>query len=357
MQKLTNKEEEIMHILWKLEKAFERAGPGTLVDPWFGGMRVIIEGPANISFSTRELRVVRFSASFKKISAGGNINALSSISNLLGAARSLSAPAKALIKLAEGVTLSQIRVKALQRTSRLVREAYEAAEAFEIVALADFFKTIPVDAGVFLNMLVASADNGLDAVADWGGVSPVAPAEEASAFPDQTLSAELAVSGFLNITLNLANAALTGPSPVDKAMLAAACAFPLATALQLSTIIEHEARDSAIELRVQINDTAAVIEEVLVTLATSPSVSASSDLLRHVILAKHAAANDISEAIGRLPRVLRINLEHGTDAFLIANHYYGDDPALVEEGYAAIVARNRPRHPALLPTGLLEVLR
>uniref|UniRef100_UPI000A46C0B7 DNA circularization N-terminal domain-containing protein n=1 Tax=Mesorhizobium sp. 1M-11 TaxID=1529006 RepID=UPI000A46C0B7 len=53
-----------------LEAAFERPGPGTLIHPWLGGMTVILEEPGTISFSASELRVARFSASFKRVSSG-----------------------------------------------------------------------------------------------------------------------------------------------------------------------------------------------------------------------------------------------------------------------------------------------
>ncbi|PCI03845.1 MAG: hypothetical protein COB78_05680 [Hyphomicrobiales bacterium] len=338
------------------EKAFERPGPGQLIHPWLGGMRVLIDGTADISFSDRELRVVRFVVSFKKIGFGGGAAyGGSTISKLLFVARSLIAPARGLIRRAEGSTLSRVRFKALQRSNRIIREAFAEVNAFEIVDLANQFLAIPADGLALYDNLSASLDLGFDAVPDWGGTSPVAPAAEAAAITG--LAADIAVSQLLDVTASLTANATLAPSPTDKAIIIASCVFPFSAALQLSTIIEHEARDSATALRGRIAETASAIEENLVSLSTTSSVAAASDLLRTVIEAKHAAASDINEAIGRLPAVLRVELETETDAFLVANHYYGDDPALVEEGHASIVSRNRPRNPALLSSGALEVLR
>jgi len=66
---------------------------------------------------------------------------------------------------------------------------------------------------------------------------------------------------------------------------------------------------------------------------------------------------DINETIGRLPAVVIFKNERPLDAWLLAQHVFGDTPQLIEAGYREIVARNRPRHPAALPAGGVEVLR
>ncbi|MCM0751950.1 hypothetical protein DEA98_13715 [Brucella pseudogrignonensis] len=64
---------------------------------------------------------------------------------------------------------------------------------------------------------------------------------------------------------------------------------------------------------------------------------------------------DINEAIGRLPATRIIETDRATDAFQLANHLYGDDPSAIEDGYLSIIERNKPRHPAAIPSGRIEV--
>jgi len=340
-----------------LESAFETPGPGTLIHPWLGGMKVILESPASISFSASELRVARFSATFIKIGKGaGAVAGRSSISTLLNAASSIIQASKNLIKSADRQTISIAGRKATERSNRLLREAYAASLEPEIVQRASRFETSPVDGADFASRMNSVTDELFDATPEWGGISPVAPAEEAILPITHGLLANKAVDALLVISSALAIEAAKAPSGVDQAMLMASAAHNWGVALKLSTVVDHEVRDSALKLRQTISDSAELFEPVLSPLSATAHVAASSQLARDLAAAGAAAHGDINEAIGRLPRVIRLTLERDTDAFLISSHFYGDAPHLVEEGYQALIARNRPRHPAQLPAGPLEVL-
>ena len=47
-----------------LEAALRTPGPGTLVHPWYGDLEMVLTEPAEITFSQKELRVLRFTATF-----------------------------------------------------------------------------------------------------------------------------------------------------------------------------------------------------------------------------------------------------------------------------------------------------
>jgi len=342
-----------------LEAAFETPGPGTLIHPWLGVMLVMQEGAARISFSSSELRVARFSVSFTRVGSGGGLIAgLSPAFTLVSAASTLMTSALGLIQFVGDSSLSQLGINALVRSNRLTGAAFAVVRELGIASLATVFDIIPADGTAFYTNMISIIDETFDAIPEWGGISPVAPAEEAPALSvsDDIISPVKAVDSFLSITGNLIAEAVIAPSPIDTAILISAAIMPFAAALKLSTVIEFEARDSAIELRNRFRDISGALEEVLVGLSNTLGVGATSDLMLRLSAANVAANADLNEAIGRLPRVLRLQIETEVDAYLIANHYYGDTPGVVEEGYEVLVKRNRPRHPAALAPGLLEIL-
>ena len=70
-----------------LEAAFETPGPAMLTHPFRGPMLVILAEPAYVNYSEQELRVLRFSARFKRVS--GSFNA--GLSGLFGIASMVTA--------------------------------------------------------------------------------------------------------------------------------------------------------------------------------------------------------------------------------------------------------------------------
>ncbi|MFN3362718.1 MAG: DNA circularization N-terminal domain-containing protein, partial [Allorhizobium sp.] len=70
-----------------LQRAFETPGPGQLMHPWLGPMSVILEEPASIAFSVRELRVARINVRLKRVQIGGGVGQV--LSGLVGGVASL----------------------------------------------------------------------------------------------------------------------------------------------------------------------------------------------------------------------------------------------------------------------------
>lgn len=119
-----------------LRDAFRTAGPGTLVHPWLGAMTAILPEPAEITFSASELRVARFSASFKRIddSVAGAI--VSTAAALLGAATATEAAAAALAGAPATVTLSAVQSLASVSSAAIAGDIWTSVTAGTAAAVA-----------------------------------------------------------------------------------------------------------------------------------------------------------------------------------------------------------------------------
>ena len=327
-----------------LASAFERPGPATLMHPCLGGMTVLLEEPGEISFSSAELRVARFSATFKRVNAGsGTASILSTAAALLGAALDFRAAAFALGNAPETATLSNVRSLASVRSWRVVRSAWPGASPEA---------TAPEGPAAFVASVAKVTDSLVASVPAVAGVPAVsAAAEAAEALPgvDALQAVNLCLAASAAIT------AAEAPSYTDRAMLLAAAGDAIATAARLSAYVDHASRDAAFSLRnrvaIRIDAYAAACGDV----SRSAFAASASTAARLALDLRSRLVADLNEVIGRLPSVIVIETDRGTDAFQLANHVHGDRPGSIEAGYAAIVARNRPRHPALLPAGRVEV--
>ncbi|MFC5421021.1 DNA circularization N-terminal domain-containing protein [Bosea eneae] len=156
----------------------------------------------------------------------------------------------------------------------------------------------------------------------------------------------------------LASAGLPGRAPVTATerliYLAAETAF-VSEAVSLMAEIEFESRQEAqawqgwAELALSGASTRAAGlagEAPAVVAALWQGLEATSARL----------AIDMSEVVGRLPAVLSIEPPRA-GAWLLAQHYAGDDPRQVVPMLHDIVRRNRLRHPAVLGAGPIEVLK
>lgn len=339
-----------------LQAAFERPGPGTLIHPWLGGMSVILEEPGEISFSASELRVARFSVSFKRVGFGlggllGGTAAvlLAAVSGLLSSSRRLgSAPAV--------VSLSRVASLAAARSDRIVTAIWlDVAEGLAGPAIRSALPaTTPTGPDAFMAGVAAVSDamiNVVPAVAE-AAVAPAAgSAEPMGLTPAEAIAMLVAASGRIVTSQD------TAPSPADRVMLVAAGADAAATAVQLSVHVEHVSREAAQDMRSQlvgaidaVADAAAMVEDAIYAGPAAAVVRQALDL-------RAALVADINETIGRLPSVMVLTTVAATDAFVVAGHLFGDRPEAIEAGYRSIVERNRPRHPALLPAGKIEALR
>lgn len=340
-----------------LQAVFERPGTGTLVHPWLGVMTVILEEPAEISFSATELRVARFTASLKRVRAGLNGLLNSTAATLLGAALNFATSIMALGASPAGRTISRVQDLATRRSTRLLSSewlALPAGSASPIVRSA-LPASLPSGPAGFTSATMAVTDavvGHLQGNAD----AAVAPAAEAPVSATVVTVAQ-AVGLFLGAAQRFTLQQVDAPSSADRVLLLTAAGDPLGKAAGLSVQVEHVSREDALALRAQLvgaidgfTDALAGIEDMQFTAVTTAASRAAGDLRAAVI-------SDINEAIGRLPSLIVRNYDTETDAFAVANDLYGDRPETIETGYRSLVDRNRPRHPAMLPAGRVEALK
>ena len=324
----------------RLRAAFKKPGPSSLMHPWWGGLTVILEYPGEISFSEKELRVARFDATFKVVSTTGfsASNELSA-TRLLDATRSLMANAAKMWNITS--TLNHL---VTARTKRLTLKNFPLLED---LAGRNFLETARIQ---IMKLSVESA-------------TPVSPVAPASGFAPQspTYSSEALAEIILNGSQALVEEALIAPSVPDFAKLYSVAATTIALTADQTLNLEYNSRAEAINWRSQITKTLNSLQETSMLISTPEASSlygsAASELSRAALDVSAALHDDINEAIGRLPALHTLNLDRSEDAFLIAHHLFGDSPSSVEAGYQSIVKRNKPRHPAQMQAGIIEVER
>ncbi|ANM05224.1 Mu-like prophage DNA circulation protein [Rhizobium phaseoli] len=338
-----------------LQAAFETAGPATLIHPWLGPMTVIAEEPAQIYFSDRELRVLRFSATVKRIDA--SISAIvGGISGLSEAIGSVTAAASAL---AAGVSsiLSATRSKAVSRSHRILTSTAAAltAPAGSARALprikAAIAAATPADP-VALDNLVMAAAAVIGEYAETPAVSPAATSTTA----EQPTSLALMDLG-ISFAEQLVGAVSDAPADADRALLLASSSQFLAATASQSAFADYASRQEAQAFRARATVAIDTLTDTLESFSGSAFDVQSTTLRRGARDLQAALIADINETIGRLPAVVIFRNDRPLDAWLLAQHVFGDTPQLIEAGYREIVARNKPRHPSALPAGGVEVLR
>lgn len=113
--------------------------------------------------------------------------------------------------------------------------------------------------------------------------------------------------------------------------------------------ISFESRTEAIAIREGLSDRLATLRGQLGVKGWDQSWKAAGDM--------QAALNrDISERIGRLPRVVSIRPANVRSSLALANRLYGDNPEKLLNRAADITRRNHIRHPGFVPAEKLEVL-
>ena len=338
-----------------LKAAFETPGPGTLIHPWLGPMQVVMEETAEISFAAHELRVVRFSATFKRYNGMGLSGFASTASALIGAALSLVSLAASLTTSTSRRTLSRLRTDATQRTARQVVSYWQssAGRASALITAA-LPQTLPATPEALSSAASSVTDMIVNLVPDLAGTPAVAPAAEATS-SSNGLSARQALD--INASAGAAFVVLAGDtvSRPDTVLLAGTAGDALAKAGQLAAYVEFGSRAEASALRDSLVGQLDAFTDLLSNLSDSDFAAEASATIRATRDVRLCLIADINEAIGRLPASRVIETGRPSDAFQIANHLYGDDPSAIEDGYISIIERNRPRHPARIPAGRVEV--
>jgi len=338
-----------------LKAAFETPGPGTLIHPWLGPMQVIMEETAEISFAAHELRVVRFSATFKRYNGMGLSGFASTASALIGAALSLVSLAASLTTSTSRRTLSRLRTDATQRTARQVVSYWQSsAGRASAMITAALPQTLPATPEALSSAASSVTDMIVNLVPDLAGTPAVAPAAEATS-SYTGLSARQALD--INASAGAAFVVLAGDTVArpDTVLLAGTAGDALAKAGQLAAYVEFGSRSEASALRDSLVGQLDAYTDLLSGLSDSDFAAEASATIRATRDVRLCLIADINEAIGRLPASRIIETDRPTDAFQIANHIYGDDPSAIEDGYLSIIERNRPRHPARIPAGRVEV--
>jgi hypothetical protein len=156
----------------------------------------------------------------------------------------------------------------------------------------------------------------------------------------------------------LASAGLPGRAPVTATerliYLAAETAF-VSEAVSLMAEIAFESRQEALGWQSWAEAALSGASTRAAGLAgEAPAVVAA--LWQALEETRGRLAIDMSEVVGRLPSVLSIEPPRA-GAWLLAQHYAGDDPRQVVPMLHDIVRRNRLRHPAVLGAGPIEVLK
>jgi len=322
-----------------LRALFKQPGPKQLMHPWLGGLTVILEQPAEISFNNEELRVARFDATFKVISQSGRAaTSISTASRLQTAAGKFISSA---IKLSS-VSSSLDRL-VLPRIARLTRSAFENVQP---LAIFETMQSAAEDLREYSDRSVVQA-SPVGAAAGFEPVQFVSPRQ---------LSDRLS-KGVVMFFEGISEA----PSSTDLAQTISVGALAIGTAADLTLHIQHKSRNDAVKRRSELTELLLQVEisgtELSNIAAAANYASAVSELTRSAATLSAALHDDINEAIGRLPALHTITLERPQDSFLVAHHIYGDDLSRMQTGYEAIVARNDPRHPSQLPAGNIEVER
>lgn len=338
-----------------LEAAFNTPGPGTLIHPWLGPMTVIMEEPGQIYFSDRELRVLRFTAAFKRMTSGGGISGFSSS---LGSAISTMVTVASLLSAVVGTrVISSSRGQAVTRSTRVVTEAIGSL-------------TAPADSRRFLprlkNAIAASAPStpvALDGLvrstaalfADVAETPAVSPAAEATIEPAPSPQSLMSMGADLGQIL--IEASRDAPADADRALLVSAAAHYLAQGSVQLSYAEFTSRQEALSYRRRMTDRLDALGDALDVLVAVTYDAETSAMRRATRALQAAIIAEVNEVVGRLPSVVTFRPERPLDAWMLAQHVFGDTPERIEAGYADIIARNRPRHPSQLPDGDIEVLR
>jgi len=334
----------------RLKAAFEAPGPGTLIHPWFGAINVILIEPAEISFSSEELRVVRISVEFERVVATARSSPATGPA-LIGAGLTLANAAMGLIDAVQGKTLSRLRSDASVRIGSAYFDLWRDVSEVRSLMPA-IMPSTPAGLGKVVNSL---SEGIVELAADTVALSAIAPAA-GSAKAKAVLSSERGLHLTLNMAASMTKTMADAPSVADAALAAAVTGDLLARIAPLLERINPQSRIEALTIRRRATEALKDFSNALAYLFETSFSGEVSHLHRAVREMGLRLIADINETIGRLPQTTTLKLERDSDAWLIAHMLYGDDLSQVEAGYLDIIARNRLRHPASIEADNIEIL-
>ncbi|MDI4664719.1 DNA circularization N-terminal domain-containing protein [Xanthobacter autotrophicus] len=347
-----------------LQAALQTPGTGTLLHPWLGEKTVVVDQPASIHFSATELRVVRFDATFRPASSrvpsfGSTLGTLlSSVSAVLSAVRSFVAAGRRAIAgvgtiaaargtitaaadLIEGRAAASRGAPDLAAPLAAGRAALEAVvdasgESDDVVAFAAALVALPAP--------IAALAIGRDVPAI-GSYSGETETPSLTARPGATLLLAIAAAAREIEAIGLS---------AEAARFAVEVAA-LARAVETAAEIDYESRQDAVAWRDALDDALTQAEADAIALAPD-APGQVAPVLGAITQLRADLASDLHEVIGRLPEVRVFQPVGVVSAWLLAQHFSGDDPAAVVPMLHDIVRRNRLRHPGAVPPDGVEVL-
>nr|WP_294547683.1 DNA circularization N-terminal domain-containing protein [uncultured Rhodopila sp.] len=366
-----------IHYGQQIEQALRTAGPGTLVHPWLGALKMVLLEPATITYSQRELRMVRFEAVFVPFypAAAPATSSLDALLDDITAAYAAGqaylvqalAPVATAIALAGQVegyfsTLQsywQINTGAVPTYGAPGNPQLAAACAAPIAALATVETVAPgIAYGNGVYALLAAVPAAV--------VAASTPVQASAVGPGDAAVAATPIDG--RITM----AALVAASAAAAAQFSAASATTLTLALAQAAITACAAAqaatsiawDSAQEAETALGTLVAALDAAAVqaAVASAPTVSTSlasvmaGQLWAALEDTRRSLITDLNQVIGRLPQVQTVGTVAQLSAWTLANMLAGDNPALIFPAYQDLISRNGVRNPAIVAPGTLELL-
>ncbi|WP_319519632.1 DNA circularization N-terminal domain-containing protein [uncultured Martelella sp.] len=339
-----------------LETAFNQPGPAMLIHPWQGPMRVILVEPATITLASRELRIVRFSAKFKKVQTGFT-GILNGFGGILSAVSLIGTAAVLLFSAVSSRSISAARTRAVNRSTGIVRDAI--GDLQPVAGSARFLPRVSAAAsGLAPTTPDAFETEIADLTSRFGEVSDTPFIAAAAEAAPETPAAPAALTT-LGLTLGkaLSDTISDAPSDPDRALLAIASGHAIAQAAAQIPYTAFDSAEQALAVRAQVLSSADGLIAALCGFSSGRFAGEIDGLISALETLKVEVTAALNEIIGQLPETLTLQLTGPTDAWLVAAHISGDDPADLEAVWRDIVSRNSPRHPTRLPTGEVRVLK
>lgn len=347
--------DDYIAIAQQIRSAFKTPGPATLIHPWLGPMTVILQDPGEISFAAAELRVVRFTATFKVQAEGAGFGfGASTLTGLVLGIADVVTTASALVSAVDDTVISTVKAKASTRSGRIV-----IAAADDVAAPAGSLRFVPrLKASLPARVDSPSAYDAM--MIDIAGrisardrVPAVAPAASAVIEAKPTPSALVTVG--LDLATALVAAISDAPSSADAALIASGAAHLVASLATQALDVDYDSRNAAIAYRTSASTAIGDLMDAMTAISSDLMVAEAGAMRRALRALQTAIIKDVNETIGRLPRVVTFSPGQPIDAFLLATHVAGNQPDKIEAVYRDIVARNRPRHPAQIDSDAIEV--
>lgn len=332
------------------EAALRQKGAGTLVHPYYGSLNVIVMPPVRVDRSLEAVGEVRFSINVQKF--GDLIYPLA----LADTVAALTSASDSLFSSIASDFNNRFSIDGLQ--DFLVDDAAE-----RVLSLSSSINGLMSKSGLiatakkFLPSSWNVATNLAEQVIGmFSGIAGVTKPKQKAVIGSSTVStSSIPARAVLNV-MSAATLISSGEATGRSVRIANAQAIDylfrasaLASAASVAKYATYDSREDAIAVR---NNLASNIETLRNDLGAAGYDKSWSD--SGMVLA--AVTKDINERLGRLPKTVKIRPSSPRSSLALANRLYGDDVDRLFKSAEEIVARNKVRHPGVVPVQTLEVL-